>query len=77
MARFGNFSLVCTFALKLQDDQDQKLLKEMAITLKRSISDPTMVKTKCVSGKNNSFDNFCSSKTKKLENFNKSNIGRF
>ena len=41
--------------LKLQGVQDQNLLKEKAITLKRSISDPTLVKTKCVSGQNNFF----------------------
>ena len=40
---------------KLQGVQDQNLLKEKAVTLKRSISDPTLVKTKCVSGENNFF----------------------
>ena len=42
----------------VQGDQDQNLPKEKAITLKLSISDPSLVKTKCVSGRNNLFDKF-------------------
>ena len=39
----------------IQGVLDLNLSKEKAITLKRSIFDPTMVKTKCVSGPNNFF----------------------
>ena len=42
----------------IQGVQDQNLPKEMAITLKGSISDLTFVKSKFVSSKNNFFGKF-------------------
>ena len=44
--------------LYIQGVQDQNLPKEMAITLKGSISDLTFVKSKFVSSKNNFFGKF-------------------
>ena len=70
--------VLCTFniyhkCLTIQGVQDQNLPKEMAISLKGSISDHTFVKPKFVSGKNNFFGKFWFLKTcKNLENFTKS-----
>ena len=40
----------CTKASHLQGDPNQKLQLQMAVTLKVCISEPTLVKPKCVSG---------------------------
>ena len=52
------FIAILPMAFIIQGVQDQNLPKEMAISLKGSISDHKFVKSKFVSGKNNFFGKF-------------------
>ena len=71
-----SFSLKSTYKLAtlkiiIQGDQDHFLAKEMAITLKPCISDPMLVKPKCVWQLYNSFKNFCKQTANNVNKFSK------